>query len=105
MKDVRSGGYVGLSTILGIECHHLAFRSEETDWQIWIENSKTPLPRKFVITSKWIAFAPQFIALITKWSTAAQLDESLFFFSVPRRAVKIEFLPIENRQSSIIPMK
>jgi len=61
-EDLQSGGYVGLSTVLGVECHHLAFRGKETDWQIWVENSETPLPRKFIITSKWIAGAPQFTA-------------------------------------------
>jgi hypothetical protein len=96
-EDVQSGGYVGLSTVLGVECHHLAFRAEETDWQIWIENSKTPLPRKFVITSKWIAGAPQFSALLTNWDISAQLKDSLFTFVAPGGAEKIEFLPTENR--------
>ena len=43
IKDVHSGGYIGLRSVSGVECHHLAFRAEETDWQIWIENSQTPL--------------------------------------------------------------
>jgi hypothetical protein len=96
-EDVQSGGYIGLSTVLGVECHHLAFRAEETDWQIWIENSKTPLPRKFVITSKWIASAPQFTALMTNWDVSAQIKESLFTFVAPAGAKKIEFLSPENR--------
>jgi hypothetical protein len=95
-EDIQYGGYVGLSTVLGVECHHLAFRAEETDWQIWIENSKTPLPRKFVITSKWIAGAPQFAVLVTNWDVSAQLQDSLFTFVPPGGADKVEFLPPEN---------
>ncbi len=95
-KDIYSGGYVGLSTVSGVECHHLAFRGKETDWQIWIENSKTPLPRKFIITSKWLAGAPQFTALLTDWNVSAQLKESLFIFLAPDKAEEIKFLPVEN---------
>lgn len=95
-EDVRSGGYVGLSSVFGAECHHLAFRAEQTDWQIWIENSETPLPRKFVITSKWIAGAPQFTALMTRWDVSAQFKDSRFTFTVPDGAQKIDFLPTEN---------
>jgi hypothetical protein len=96
MEDVQSGGYVGLSTILGVECHHLAFRAEETDWQIWIENSKTPLPRKFVITSKWVAGAPQFATLFMNWDVSAKFEDSRFTFTPPKGAEKIDFLPIDN---------
>ena len=95
-KDVQSGGYIGLSTVSGVECHHLAFRAEETDWQIWIENSKTPLPRKFVITSKWTAGAPQFTALLSNWDVSPKLKDSRFTFVAPAGAEKIDFLPTEN---------
>jgi hypothetical protein len=96
IEDVQSGGYVGLSTVFGVECHHLAFRGQETDWQIWVENSETPLPRKFLIASKWLAGAPQFTALLTDWNVSAQLKESLFTFLVPDKAKEIKFLPVEN---------
>jgi len=94
---VQSGFYVGLSTVLGVECHHLAFRGVETDWQIWIENSATPFPRKFIITSKWVAGAPQFTVLVIKWDSSPQLKDSLFTFVAPGGAEQIEFLPSENR--------
>ncbi len=95
-EDVQSGVYVGLSTIHGVETHHLAFRGEETDWQIWIENSETPLPKKFIITTKWLAGAPQFTALVTQWDVSAQLKDRQFIFVAPDKANKIEFLPREE---------
>ena len=97
IKDVQSAVYLGLSTVLGVECHHLAFRAEETDWQIWIENSATPLPRKFLITTKWLAGSPQFTALVTKWDVSAQLKDSQFTFVVPDKAMEILFLAPEDR--------
>ncbi len=96
IQDVQSGFYVGLSTVLGVECHHLAFRGEETDWQIWIENSANPLPRKFIITSKWLVGAPQFTAFMTNWNVSPQFKDSLFTFVKPEGAQKIEFLTAEN---------
>ena len=77
MDDVYSGIYVGLSKVRGTECHHLAFRGEETDWQVWVENSDTPFPRKFVITSKWVTGAPQFVGLMNKWDISPQLKDDL----------------------------
>ena len=95
-RDIYSGGYVGLSNVSGVKCHHLAFRAEETDWQIWIENGKTPLPRKFIITSKWTAGAPQFTALLSNWDVSPKHQENLFTFVIPSGAVKINFLTAEN---------
>jgi hypothetical protein len=95
-EDVQAGFYVGPSRVLGVETHHLAFRGGEIDWQVWIEDSETPLPRKFVITSKWITGAPQFTALLTKWDVSAQFGDDLFAFAPPEGAQKIEFLPVEK---------
>ncbi len=36
----------------GIECHHLAFRAEKVDWQVWVQAGDTPLPMKYLIISK-----------------------------------------------------
>ena len=51
----------------GVECDHLAFRNLETDWQIWIERGERPLPRKYVITSKTVATAPQYTLRLRDW--------------------------------------
>jgi len=97
IEDVQSGFYAGLSTVLGVECHHLAFRAEETDWQVWIEAGERPLPKKFVITSKWVAGAPQFTGLLTMWDVSPQLKNNLFTFVAPEGAHQIEFLPAESQ--------
>ncbi len=96
IESVQSGSYVGLSKVFGVECHHLAFQGAETDWQIWIENSKTPLPRKIVITSKWVAGAPQLTTFLNNWDTSTPIKESIFSFKAPDTAEKIEFLPADK---------
>jgi len=89
---VLSCFYVGLSQVQGVPCHHLAFKQKDIDWQIWIENSPTPAPRKFLITDK-TAQGLQFTAVFTKWNTAPQLEDGLFTFVAPEKAEKIDILP------------
>jgi hypothetical protein len=91
-EGALSGFYVGLSEVQGVPCHHLAFRQKGIDWQIWIENSPTPVPRKFLITDKK-AQGLQFTAVFTKWNTSPQFAESLFTFVAPEKAEKIDILP------------
>jgi hypothetical protein len=92
-ENVISGSYVGLHNVHGVKCHHLAFTQDDIDWQVWIEEGKTPFPRKVIITEKRVAGAPQFTALLSKWNVNPELPDSLFIFEVPEGAEKIEFLP------------
>jgi hypothetical protein len=96
---VLSGFYAGLSKVQGVPCHHLAFRQKDIDWQIWIEDGPTPVPRKFLITDKK-AQGLQFTAVFTKWNTAPQLEDSRFTFVAPEKAEKIDILPAAAPASS-----
>jgi len=96
MEDVKSGMVVGSSIVDGVDVHHLAFRGSEVDWQIWIQKGDKPFPRKYLITSKWIAGAPQGTALLSDWNTAVKLDDARFTFSPPPEAHKIGFIPLRG---------
>src|SRR5215475_2603417 len=37
MAGVYDAKHIGRGVIDGVECEHLAFRSADTDWQIWVE--------------------------------------------------------------------
>lgn len=89
---VISGFYAGLSKVQGVPCHHLAFTQKDIDWQIWVENSPTPAPRKFLITDK-TAQGLQFTAVFTKWDTSPQSADARFTFVAPEKAEKIDILP------------
>jgi len=89
---VLSGFYVGLSKVQGVPCHHLAFKQQDIDWQIWVEDSPTPVPRKFLITDK-TAQGLQFTAVFTKWNTSPQFEDGRFTFVAPEKAEKIDILP------------
>ena len=83
----------------GIPCHHLVFKQKDIDWQIWIENSPTPVPRKFLVTDKK-AKGLQFTALLSQWNTSPQLEDSVFVFTAPAEAKKIDLRPLAARGGS-----
>ncbi len=49
---VRSVEIVEQSTIMDVPCIHLAARTDDVDFQIWVPEKGDPLPRRIVITYK-----------------------------------------------------
>lgn len=84
--DIQEAKYIGHGVIDGTDCEHLAFRNQETDWQIWIETGENPVPRKLVITSKTVNCAPQYTLFIRHWKTDTVPDPERFSFTPPKGA-------------------
>jgi hypothetical protein len=84
VKDLGSG------VIGGVECDHLAFRTEEVDWQIWIAQGTRPYPCRYVITSKLVADGPQYSIQIRDWKTGDEVARDDFSFKNTMNAKKIE---------------
>jgi len=89
MGTATDGRHIGLGVVDGVECEHLAFRGPDTDWQIWIETGAKPVPRKYVITSKTLAGAPQYSLRIRDWKTDAFADADTFVFKPPGDAARV----------------
>jgi hypothetical protein len=83
VKDLGSG------VIHGIECDHLAFRTKEVDWQIWIAQGARPYPCRYVITSKKVTGWPQYTLDITAWKTGAEVASDAFKLEIPPSAQKL----------------
>ena len=90
MASVLDGEHIGLGVVDGVECEHLAFRGPDTDWQIWIETGAKPVPRKYVITSKTLAGAPQYTLRMKDWKTDAFADADTFVFKPPAGVTKVD---------------
>jgi hypothetical protein len=88
--DVLHGDHIGRGVVGGFECEHLAFRNDDTDWQLWVQIGDTPIPRKYVITSKTEAGAPQYTLVIRDWKADAQPPADAFAFKAPEGAKKLE---------------
>jgi hypothetical protein len=82
-KDLGSG------VIRGVECDHLAFRTEEVDWQIWIAQGQRPYPCRYVITSTKVAGSPQYTIDVRAWKTGAEVASASFSPQIPTGAKKL----------------
>ena len=91
--NITDAKHIGQGVIDGVECEHLAFRTPETDWQIWIERGARPIPRKYVITSKDVTAAPQYTLRIKEWRPDAAADA--FAFKPPQGAKKVAFKALQ----------
>lgn len=87
--DVLEAKYIGHGVVGGVECDHLAFRNQETDWQLWIERGDNPIPRKYVITTKSVGAAPQYTLVIGDWQTDVQTTDADFTFTPPEGAKEL----------------
>jgi hypothetical protein len=95
VTDVVSGVHVGMTTVSGVPVHHLAFRGNQVDWQVWVTDGEDPLPVKYVITSKLMAGAPEYALLVTNWDTQPQFDDATFAFVPPPDARSLSSLAID----------
>lgn len=83
VKDLGSG------VIHGVECDHLAFRTKEVDWQIWIAQGARPYPCRYVITSKKVTGWPQYTLDITAWKAGPEVAPDGFKLEIPSGAKKL----------------
>jgi len=90
VAGIMEAKIIGRGIIDGIECEHLAFRNFDTDWQLWVETGKNPIPRKMVVTSKTMNSAPQYTLRIKSWETEVETSPSDFTFTPPADAEKLD---------------
>lgn len=90
VKDLGSG------VIDGVECDHLAFRTEAVDWQIWIAQGQQPYPCRYVITSKQLKSGPQYTVQIRDWKTGEQVTATDFSFKNSTNAKKVELEELKD---------
>ena len=84
--------YLGLHDVDGWACHHLLFRGDQVDWQLWIDTGDEPLLRKVVVTYKELEGAPQHVTLLTDWQLDPSLNDAQFVADLPDDAVRAEVL-------------
>src|SRR5215470_7019922 len=89
MPEVLDTKDLGSGVIRGVECNHLAFRTNEVDWQIWIAEGNRPYPCRYVITSHRVPGSPQYTIDVRSWKTGAEVASDGFSFAAPAGAKKI----------------
>lgn len=101
MGNVTDAKDLGSGVIGGTECDHLAFRTPDADWQIWITQGDKPRPCRLTITSKMVALAPEHTIEVRDWKdgSAVATDD----FSLKTAAGDKEVKPGELKGMGDIP--
>ena len=100
VKDLGSG------VIRGQECDHLAFRTAEVDWQIWIAQGDRPYPCRFVVTTKDVTGWPQYTVDVRNFKSGAEVAADDFVFKAPAGAQKLkegEFPDVDELPAAFAP--
>lgn len=92
MNGVRSAAYIGQDTVRGVKTNHLAFRREDMDFELWIQEGAQPLPVRLIITDKSRTGSPMFAATFTDWDLSPTFPGDYFTFVPPEGATKIAFI-------------
>jgi len=98
-EAVQDGAYLGTDNIDGTACHHLIFRQDNVDWQIWVQDGDKPVPCKLVITSKKMKGEPQFEARFSKWDGAPTLTADTFVFKPPEGSIQVSFMEVKSAKT------
>lgn len=89
IDDLQTAQYVGKATIGGVRTDHYAFRQKDVDWQIWIAEGASPVPRRVVIVNRADEARPQYTANMT-WNTKPAYTNATFAFQPPANALPIK---------------
>lgn len=89
---LKSAVDLGPSTVKGTPCRHYAFRQNDVDWQVWIQDGATPLPRRLVITTSGERSEPEH-DVVMSWNLAADFPDKVFVFTPPPGSERIDFSP------------
>jgi hypothetical protein len=91
-KRITEIDYVELTNIAGKPADHLAVRTADIDFQIWLAQGEQPLPLRVVITYKKEVGQPQYRADLSDWNLAPKIDEATLAFSPPTGAEAVPFM-------------
>lgn len=95
IADVTDAKHIASAFVDGVECEYLAFRTPDTDWQIWIQTGDKPIPRRYVITSKHVVQAPQYTFELRDFKSGAEAGTASFTFDKPASAKQVDLSALE----------
>ncbi|HSK38844.1 MAG TPA: DUF2092 domain-containing protein, partial [Arenibaculum sp.] len=80
---------LGVGIIRGVACDHLAFRTDEADFQIWIAQGDHPSPCRYVITTTAVTGWPQYNIDVRDWRTGTEVAADDFTLPIPADAARL----------------
>ena len=94
IAESKNLAYLGMTTVDGKECFHIAGMANDKTYQFWISNDAYYLPVKVVIVYTGKELNPQYEAVMTDWQINPSLPDALFEFTAPPKAKKIKMLSL-----------
>ena len=90
MPEITNAKDLGSGVINGVECDHLAFRTKDVDWQIWIAQGERQYPCRYVITSPQVNRAPAYSIDLRNFRTGDAVAAASFAYKAPVSARRIK---------------
>ena len=84
-KDIKD---LGSGVIGGTECDHIAFRSDDLDWQLWVAQGVDPYPCRYQVTSRKVDGMPDYTLTVSNWGKGS--GKADFAFKPSEGAAKVE---------------
>jgi hypothetical protein len=92
IDGLSSAAVIGRVEIAGKTFHHLVFRENDAEWQLWVEAGEKPTPRRVQIVYKNLPRQPRVTVDFSDWNLNAKPPNDFFTFQKPQDAVAISFL-------------
>ncbi|MBB3394755.1 hypothetical protein FHX09_003119 [Rhizobium sp. BK538] len=90
MDGVTEAKHISSAVVDGVECEYLTFLKNDIDWQIWIETGSTPIPKRYVVTSKHVVQAPEYMLEVRNFRTGEDVKVANFAIEIPGDAKKVD---------------
>lgn len=94
LGDSKELVYLGLTTVDGKECYHIAGMGTDKSFQFWISDDAYTLPVKMVIVYTTKPMNPQYEAVLSDWQVNPTLPDAIFDFTIPHKAKKVKLVPL-----------
>ena len=99
-QQAESVSLVEVNQLYEVSVDHLAVRTADVDFQIWVDQGDKPLPRRVVITYKNDPGQPQFRADFFDWDLSPEIAAETFILTPADGAEEILFLaPVRSNVS------
>ena len=93
-RNLLSAVVIGPTSVNGIACDHLAFRSPGVNWEIWIDAGPDALPRRLAVTFTDRPNFPRSLIEFSRWNLHPWLCNSSFLFHKPEGVREIPFAAV-----------
>jgi hypothetical protein len=96
LDGVTEGKHAGMEKVDGKECHHLKFKQEGLDWELWVAAEGQPFVLKALSTREFPGGKMVSVETYTNWKHNTEPTKDVFTFKAPEGAKKVKSLRGED---------